>query len=143
WTRRAKDKGQVVKPTFARSWELGMGTKPQELLTVRKTASAGRTRDIAVAIVDSCAAARAPSSLTPVLRGAARSDANASALAQEIKSATELAINLPMPSEGSLRKLFDLTPAEARLAQRLACGDSVEEVAQALHIKMTTARTQL
>ena len=39
--------------------------------------------------------------------------------------------------------VFDLTPAEARLAQRLACGDSVEEVAKALHIKMTTARTQL
>jgi DNA-binding NarL/FixJ family response regulator len=53
------------------------------------------------------------------------------------------AIDLPMPSEGSLRKLFDLTPAEARLAQRLACGDSVEEVASTLHIKMTTARTQL
>jgi DNA-binding CsgD family transcriptional regulator len=29
------------------------------------------------------------------------------------------------------------------LAQRLATGDSVEEVAQRLNIKMTTARTQL
>ena len=36
-----------------------------------------------------------------------------------------------------------LTTAEARLAQRLARGDSVEEVAQQLSIKMTTARTQL
>ena len=48
-----------------------------------------------------------------------------------------------MPSEGSLRSLFDLSPAEARLAQRLACGDSVEEVAKVLHIKISTARTQL
>jgi DNA-binding CsgD family transcriptional regulator len=51
--------------------------------------------------------------------------------------------SLPIPSEERLRSLFDLTAAEARLAQRLACGDSVEEVARDLSIKMTTARTQL
>ena len=51
--------------------------------------------------------------------------------------------DLPVPSEARLRALFDLTVAEARLAQRLARGDSVEEVALALNIKMTTARTQL
>jgi len=62
----------------------------------------------------------------------------------EAKSAIDLAAcNFPIPSEANLRTLFDLTPAEARLAQHLACGDSVEEVAQTLHIKMTTARTQL
>jgi DNA-binding CsgD family transcriptional regulator len=53
------------------------------------------------------------------------------------------ACNFPIPSEASLKTLFDLTPAEARLAQLLACGDSIEEVAQTLQIKMTTARTQL
>ena len=51
--------------------------------------------------------------------------------------------DLPMPSEARLKSLFDLTTAEARIAQRLACGDSVEEAAQRLNIKMTTARTQL
>jgi DNA-binding CsgD family transcriptional regulator len=51
--------------------------------------------------------------------------------------------DLPVPSEARLRALFDLTAAETRLAQHLARGDSVEEAAQALSIKMTTARTQL
>ena len=49
----------------------------------------------------------------------------------------------PIPSEARLRALFQLTAAEAKLAQRLACGDTVEEVARKLSIKMTTARTQL
>ena len=124
-----------------------MGTKPQELLTAGKASAARRTREISVAVADHCATARTPSDLTSVLpgrlSGADRNGVNASALVHVPKSATDFAINLPMPSEGRLRKLFDLTPAEARLAQRLACGDSVEEVAQALHIKMTTARTQL
>lgn len=50
---------------------------------------------------------------------------------------------LPVPSQKHLQELFDLTAAEAKLAQLIACGDSVEEVAQRLCIKMTTARTQL
>ena len=51
--------------------------------------------------------------------------------------------DFPVPSEARLRALFHLTGAEAKLAQHLACGDSVEEVARKLSIKMTTARTQL
>jgi DNA-binding CsgD family transcriptional regulator len=51
--------------------------------------------------------------------------------------------HLPVPSEARLRQLFDLTPAEARLAQGLARGDALEEVAGELKIKMTTARSQL
>jgi DNA-binding CsgD family transcriptional regulator len=51
--------------------------------------------------------------------------------------------NLPIPSEPLLRRLYNLTPAEARLAQALARGDSLEQVAQVLNVKMTTARTQL
>ena len=50
---------------------------------------------------------------------------------------------LPVPSQKGLQQLFDLTAAEAKLAQLIACGDSVEEVAQTLNVKMTTARTQL
>ena len=36
-----------------------------------------------------------------------------------------------------------MTVAEAKLAQLLACGDSIDDVAQKLDIKMSTARTQL
>jgi len=50
---------------------------------------------------------------------------------------------LPAPQESVLRRVFDLTPAEARLARKLARGDSLEQVAQSLDVKMTTARSQL
>jgi DNA-binding CsgD family transcriptional regulator len=50
---------------------------------------------------------------------------------------------LPVPSQEGLKTLFDLTAAECRLAQHLARGDSIEEIAQKLSIKMATARTQL
>jgi DNA-binding CsgD family transcriptional regulator len=52
-------------------------------------------------------------------------------------------LDFPVPSQKRLKDLFDLTAAEARLAQLIACGDSVDEVAHKLCIKMTTARTQL
>ena len=52
-------------------------------------------------------------------------------------------LNFPVPSEARLRELFGLTAAEARFAQLLACGDSVEEVAEKLGIKLTTARSKL
>ena len=51
--------------------------------------------------------------------------------------------DLPVPPEAVLRRLYDLTPAEARLAQGLASGDSLDEVATGLGIRMSTARTQL
>jgi DNA-binding CsgD family transcriptional regulator len=51
--------------------------------------------------------------------------------------------DIPVPSEHWLRHIFDLTPAEARLAQGLARGDALEQVARTLGIKMSTARTQL
>ena len=52
-------------------------------------------------------------------------------------------MEFPTPNEAQLRSLFGLTPSEARLAQLLACGDTVEEVAQALGVKLTTVRSQL
>jgi DNA-binding CsgD family transcriptional regulator len=52
-------------------------------------------------------------------------------------------MDLPTPSGAQLRALFGLTPSEARLAQLLACGDTVEEVAQALGVKLTTVRSQV
>lgn len=62
----------------------------------------------------------------------------------EINSAAgQKFFDLPLPSQQRLAELFDLTAAEARLAQLLASGDSVEEVAHKLCVKMTTARTQL
>jgi DNA-binding CsgD family transcriptional regulator len=52
-------------------------------------------------------------------------------------------LDFPVPSEARLRALFELTAAEARLAQCLSRGESLEEAALKLSIKMTTARTQL
>jgi DNA-binding CsgD family transcriptional regulator len=47
------------------------------------------------------------------------------------------------PPEATLRSAFGLTPAEARLASRLANGAAVETVSDALGITKTTARNQL
>jgi DNA-binding CsgD family transcriptional regulator len=52
-------------------------------------------------------------------------------------------LDLPTPSEARVRAMFGLTAAEARLAQLLASGDTLEEVAEKLCIKLTTARSQL
>ena len=51
--------------------------------------------------------------------------------------------DIPVPSEGWLRRVFNLTQAEARLAQAMTRGNALEQVARALRIKMPTARTQL
>jgi DNA-binding CsgD family transcriptional regulator len=48
----------------------------------------------------------------------------------------------PIPVE-RLRELFGLTPAEARLAARLAAGEELRAAADALGIRYQTARTQL
>lgn len=44
---------------------------------------------------------------------------------------------------GDLERLFGLSPAEARLATRLADGDGLDEAAQLLGISRNTARSQL
>jgi DNA-binding CsgD family transcriptional regulator len=50
---------------------------------------------------------------------------------------------IPVPSERVLQKLFQLTPAETRLARSISSGDTLEEAARTLGIKVCTARTQL
>ena len=50
---------------------------------------------------------------------------------------------LPAPTFDALNAVFGLSAAEARLAQLLARGESVESAAQMLEIKPTTARSQL
>src|SRR5919199_92663 len=49
----------------------------------------------------------------------------------------------PELSEELLRGTLGLTPAEARLAQRIACGDSLEEVAERYQVSLGTVRVQL
>jgi DNA-binding CsgD family transcriptional regulator len=49
----------------------------------------------------------------------------------------------PIPCEVLLTRLFQLTPAEARLARCLSNGSSMEEAASALKIKLSTARSHL
>ena len=69
----------------------------------------------------------------------ARGGAIAPAGALDVKQV----LDFPTPSEAQLRRLLDLTVAEARLARLLASGDTLEVVAQKLCIKLTTARSQL
>jgi DNA-binding CsgD family transcriptional regulator len=64
-------------------------------------------------------------------------------VAKSVRFGLEQISQFPIPSATRLRALFDLTHAEAKLAQHLSRGDSLEEVAEKLSIKMTTARTQL
>jgi len=49
----------------------------------------------------------------------------------------------PRPSAAALQKIFDLTPAEARLAIEMACGKSPEEIAVAANVAVGTVRKQL
>src|SRR5262249_46302127 len=48
-----------------------------------------------------------------------------------------------IPKAGMLQAAFNLTPAETRLAERLAAGASVELVAQELRLSRATVRNQL
>lgn len=49
----------------------------------------------------------------------------------------------PLPTTNCLEQIFGLTPAEARLALLLVGGDTVNEVAERLHLSVATVRTQL
>lgn len=51
--------------------------------------------------------------------------------------------DVPMPSETALRSLFALTPAEARVACLLAGGATVDEIAGALDVRVTTVRSHV
>jgi DNA-binding CsgD family transcriptional regulator len=49
----------------------------------------------------------------------------------------------PLPSTGCLAQIFDLTPAEARLTLLLVEGKTLDEIAQKLHLRIATVRSQL
>jgi DNA-binding CsgD family transcriptional regulator len=49
----------------------------------------------------------------------------------------------PLPDEKLLRDLFLLTPAEARLAKRLSCGEDLASIAKGLGVARGTLRAQL
>jgi DNA-binding CsgD family transcriptional regulator len=49
----------------------------------------------------------------------------------------------PQPQEAHVRTAFGLSPAEARLAVRLASGERLEHAAEALGVTYETARTEL
>jgi DNA-binding CsgD family transcriptional regulator len=68
--------------------------------------------------------------------------ADAFSQARALLVITDIERRPPVP-EDLLRSAFGLTPAEARLACRLADGDRLEEAAEALGIARNTARTQL
>jgi len=47
------------------------------------------------------------------------------------------------PSVDLVQSLFDLTPAEARVARSLAAGNTVEDIASSAGVSRTTVRTQV
>jgi DNA-binding CsgD family transcriptional regulator len=51
--------------------------------------------------------------------------------------------DMPTPAPRTLREIFNLTAAEARLASRLAAGESLREIAADANISIGTARAQL
>jgi DNA-binding CsgD family transcriptional regulator len=52
-------------------------------------------------------------------------------------------IEFPVPSKELLARAFNLSPAEIRLAQHLARGESLEKIAPRVGVKISTARSQL
>ena len=62
--------------------------------------------------------------------------------ATAVLAITDVAHRPPVPEE-LLRTAFGLTPAEARLAARMAGGESLDDAAEALGIAKNTARNQL
>ena len=49
----------------------------------------------------------------------------------------------PKPDASLVRQVFGLTPAEWRIAERLIDGDSLDDIATALGVSLSTVRTQL
>ncbi|GEP07922.1 helix-turn-helix transcriptional regulator [Methylobacterium oxalidis] len=50
---------------------------------------------------------------------------------------------MPRPSAEVLKRIFNLTPSEARLAIEMACGKSPEEAAEMNQVSVSTVRKQL
>ncbi|MGU3496981.1 helix-turn-helix transcriptional regulator [Xanthobacteraceae bacterium A53D] len=73
------------------------------------------------------------------VRGAARDVFTA---CEALLVLTPVAARAVLPQE-LLMSLFDLTPAEARVAHRIASGATVEATAEALHVSRETVRSQL
>lgn len=60
-----------------------------------------------------------------------------------IVAATEIGAGVNVPAPKILSALFDLTPAEARLATALAAGQSLTQIAHDMNIQFGSARTYL
>jgi DNA-binding CsgD family transcriptional regulator len=73
-------------------------------------------------------------------KGAARREA---AIDSRFRGVDLKKIEFPVPSKELLTRAFNLTPAEIRLAQHLARGESLEEIAPRVGVKLSTARSQL
>ncbi|WP_245497881.1 helix-turn-helix transcriptional regulator, partial [Mesorhizobium sp. M7A.F.Ca.CA.001.08.2.1] len=58
-------------------------------------------------------------------------------------AATAMSASAPVPSPSLLAGLFDLTPAEARLAASLAQGRPLKEAAASSNVTVKTSRTYL
>jgi DNA-binding CsgD family transcriptional regulator len=47
------------------------------------------------------------------------------------------------PSDAILQQVFGMTKAEARIANRLLCGESIQEIAEATRVSVGTVRSQM
>jgi DNA-binding CsgD family transcriptional regulator len=49
----------------------------------------------------------------------------------------------PEPSDAILQQVFGTTKAEARIANRLLCGESLQEIAETTGVSIGTVRSQM
>ena len=89
-------------------------------------------------LIDTGSPAR--NSVHEIRKGAARREA---AIDSRFHAVDLKKIEFPVPSKELLARAFNLSPAEIRLAQHLARGESLEEIAPRVGIKISTARSQL
>ncbi len=78
-----------------------------------------------------------------IANGLALSDGDANSFVAAAAVTVTRLDDLPVPSEAMLKRLFAFSAAEVRVAQALARGESLREIATTLRIKITTARTEL
>ncbi|MEA1832340.1 helix-turn-helix transcriptional regulator [Methylobacterium durans] len=108
-----------------------------QLLSVQANGNASVNQDCWIAVPQSGRNANRPMIIrsTPI-------DSNEATGTKRVVMLIDLNLN-PEPSVDVLRRIFQLTPSEGRLAVEMASGKSPDEVAEAAQISVSTVRKQL